>query len=62
MGTGMQVEIERKYDVVGQLALPKLSGVAGVSRVHYRPPVALEAVYFDTADRASELSLTVTIS
>lgn len=52
MGTGMQVEIERKYDVVGQLALPKLSGVAGVSRVHYRPPVALEAVYFDTADRA----------
>lgn len=52
MATGMQVEIERKYDVVGQLALPRLSGVAGISRVHYRPPVALEAVYFDTADRA----------
>ncbi len=47
----MQVEIERKYDVRGQLTLPRLAGVAGVSQVRYRPPVALEAVYFDTPDR-----------
>jgi CHAD domain-containing protein len=45
------VEIERKYDVDGQSSLPRLNGVVGVAQVHYRPPMALEAVYFDTADR-----------
>jgi CHAD domain-containing protein len=45
------VEIERKYDVDGQSSLPRLNGVGGVAQVRYRPPMALEAVYFDTADR-----------
>ncbi|WP_168199811.1 CYTH and CHAD domain-containing protein [Citricoccus sp. SGAir0253] len=52
MSNGVHVEIERKYDVDGQVSLPRLNGVAGVAQVRYRPPVALEAVYFDTADRA----------
>ena len=47
----VQVEIERKYDIDGQASLPRLNGVSGVARVRYRPPMALEAVYFDTADR-----------
>lgn len=47
----VQVEIERKYDIDGQASLPRLNGVGGVAQVRYRPPMALEAVYFDTADR-----------
>ncbi|HEY4615314.1 MAG TPA: CYTH and CHAD domain-containing protein [Citricoccus sp.] len=47
----VHVEIERKFDVEGQTSLPRLNGVGGVARVRYRPPVALEAVYFDTAER-----------
>lgn len=47
----VQVEIERKYDIDGQTSLPRLNGVGGVTQVRYRPPMALEAVYFDTADR-----------
>lgn len=47
----VHVEIERKFDVEGQASLPRLNGVGGVARVRYRPPVALEAVYFDTAER-----------
>lgn len=49
--SGTFLEIERKYDITGQTSLPRLHGAAGVSRVGYRPPVALEAVYFDTRDR-----------
>ncbi|MCY1159041.1 MAG: hypothetical protein MOP51_2065 [Citricoccus sp.] len=51
MSDAVHVEIERKYDVDGQAALPRLNGVGGVAQVRYRPPVALEAVYFDTVDR-----------
>ncbi len=51
MAETVQVEIERKYDVDGQASLPRLNGVAGVGQVRYRQPVALEAVYFDTAQR-----------
>lgn len=51
MGETVQVEIERKYDVDGQASLPRLNGVGGVAQVRYRPPMALEAVYFDTAER-----------
>ena len=52
MSDAVHVEIERKYDVDGQASLPRLNGVGGVAQVRYRPPVALEAVYFDTADDA----------
>ena len=51
MGETVQVEIERKYDVDGQASLPRLNGVGGVAQVRYRPPMALEAIYFDTAER-----------
>jgi CHAD domain-containing protein len=51
MSDAVHVEIERKYDVDGQASLPRLNGVGGVAQVRYRPPVALEAVYFDTVDR-----------
>jgi CHAD domain-containing protein len=51
MNDAVHVEIERKYDVDGQASLPRLNGVGGVAQVRYRPPVALEAVYFDTVDR-----------
>ena len=51
MGETVQVEIERKYDVDGQASLPRLNGVGGVAQVRYRPPMALEAIYFDTAAR-----------
>ncbi|WP_313821034.1 CYTH and CHAD domain-containing protein [Citricoccus sp.] len=51
MGETVQVEIERKFDVDGQASLPRLNGVGGVAQVRYRPPMALEAVYFDTAAR-----------
>lgn len=47
----VQVEIERKYDIDGQASLPRLNGVGGVAQARYSPPTALEAVYFDTADR-----------
>ncbi|NUL44201.1 CYTH and CHAD domain-containing protein [Cellulosimicrobium funkei] len=51
MGETVHVEIERKYDVDGQASLPRLNGVGGVAQVRYRPPMALEAIYFDTAAR-----------
>lgn len=51
MSDAVHVEIERKYDVDGQASLPRLNGVGGVAQVRYRPPMALEAVYFDTPDR-----------
>ncbi|VXB00684.1 CYTH and CHAD domain-containing protein [Citricoccus sp. K5] len=51
MGEAVQVEIERKYDVDGQASLPRLNGVGGVAQVRYCPPMALEAIYFDTAER-----------
>ncbi|MFG2496984.1 CHAD domain-containing protein [Streptomyces sp. NPDC048441] len=43
-------EIERKYDVgVADLALPDLSGVAGIADVVDKGVVDLDAVYYDTA-------------
>ncbi|MGM7669532.1 CYTH and CHAD domain-containing protein [Microbacterium sp. A93] len=46
-----QEELERTYDIDGPARLPRLTGVDGVARVRHHPPTALEAVYFDTADR-----------
>lgn len=51
MDESVLLEIERKYDITTQASLPRLHGAAGVSRAQYRPPVTLEAVYFDTRDR-----------
>ncbi|MFC7403176.1 CHAD domain-containing protein [Citricoccus sp. GCM10030269] len=51
MTATVHVEIERKYDVDGQASLPRLNGVGGVAQVRYRPPMSLEAIYFDTTDR-----------
>lgn len=48
--TTVALEIERKYDVDPDLALPDLSGLPGVSAVAAPEPVPLEAVYLDTAD------------
>ncbi|MCW2621315.1 MAG: hypothetical protein JWL64_917, partial [Frankiales bacterium] len=44
------IEVERKFDVTPDLAVPDLSGVPGVAAV--RPPVEhlLEAIYYDTSD------------
>jgi CHAD domain-containing protein len=50
-----QTEIERKYAVEGEHALPPLEGVgatAGVVQVIALEPFTLEAVYFDTAELA----------
>jgi CHAD domain-containing protein len=50
-----QTEIERKYAVEGDRALPSLEGVgqsAGVAEVTTLEPFTLEAVYFDTAELA----------
>ncbi|MBF4573932.1 CYTH and CHAD domain-containing protein [Herbiconiux sp. VKM Ac-1786] len=50
-----QTEIERKYAVEGEHALPPLEGVgatAGVVQVTSLEPFTLEAVYFDTAELA----------
>ncbi|MET7359515.1 CYTH and CHAD domain-containing protein [Streptomyces sp. NPDC005562] len=44
-------EIERKYDVGADAALPDLTGVAGVADVVDRGVVELDAVYWDTADQ-----------
>ncbi|MEV0320400.1 CYTH and CHAD domain-containing protein [Streptomyces sp. NPDC050658] len=46
-------EIERKYDVgAPNLALPDLTGVAGIAQVLDKGVVDLDAVYYDTADQA----------
>ena len=51
MGTS-QVEIERKYDVAADAAVPPLAGVGPVAGVDEPVTVQLEAVYHDTADLA----------
>lgn len=43
-------EIERKYDVDADTALPQWSGVPGVARVSDAEERLLDARYFDTAD------------
>ncbi|MGT2427047.1 CYTH and CHAD domain-containing protein [Amnibacterium kyonggiense] len=52
MSVSRAVEVERKYTVPDGVALPSLERVAGVVSVDRRPGVHLDAVYFDTADRA----------
>ncbi|GAA4285047.1 CYTH and CHAD domain-containing protein [Brevibacterium daeguense] len=42
----------RAFEIADQSPLPRLTGLPDVSRVQYRPPVAVETVDFDTADRA----------
>ncbi|MFG2646980.1 CHAD domain-containing protein [Streptomyces sp. NPDC048436] len=44
-------EIERKYDVGADAALPDLTGVAGIADVVDKGVVDLDAVYYDTADQ-----------
>jgi CHAD domain-containing protein len=46
------VEIERKYAVPDGVALPSLERVDGVTGVERKAGVHLDAVYFDTPDRA----------
>jgi CHAD domain-containing protein len=41
----------RAFEIADQSPLPRLTGLPNVSRVQYRPPVAVETVDFDTADR-----------
>ncbi|GAB2613900.1 CYTH and CHAD domain-containing protein [Streptomyces capparidis] len=43
-------EIERKYEASGEHGLPDLGGVEGVASVAALDEVALDAVYYDTAD------------
>jgi CHAD domain-containing protein len=50
--TGSHPEIERKYDVEQDVAVPALHEVEGVGRVAEPDEVALEAVYYDTDDLA----------
>ena len=45
-------EIERKYEVGTDTAVPDLSSVPGVASIQPLAAVDLTAVYFDTADRA----------
>ena len=45
-------EIERKYEVGSEAALPDLAGVPGVAAVEPLATVELTAVYVDTPDRA----------
>jgi inorganic triphosphatase YgiF len=47
-----QVEIERKYDVATETAVPELAGVGAIARVEEPETIGLEAVYFDTAGLA----------
>ncbi|MEU6676006.1 CYTH and CHAD domain-containing protein [Streptomyces sp. NPDC046925] len=44
-------EIERKYDVGADAALPDLTGVAGVADVVHKGVVELDATYWDTPDQ-----------
>lgn len=46
------VEVERKYDVDPEAALPDWSALPGVATVGAAEPRALDARYFDTADAA----------
>lgn len=46
------LEIERKYEVSAETALPDLSQVRGVQRVIPMPAVRLTAAYFDTENLA----------
>lgn len=50
MATAMQSEIERKYDVDAEAAVPELVGVVAATAAE--PTVRMRAVYYDTADRA----------
>lgn len=45
-----QIEIERKYDVDALARVPELSGTGPVASCVQEEPVALSAVYFDTAE------------
>jgi inorganic triphosphatase YgiF len=51
MSGAEQVEIERKYDVAADSAVPDLTGVDGVEAVTRHEGVPLDALYFDTEDR-----------
>lgn len=48
----VQTEVERKYDVDAEAALPDLIGAGAVATSSSEAPVRLRAEYFDTADRA----------
>lgn len=48
----MQSEIERKYDVDADAAVPDLAGVGPIAATAEEPTVRMRAVYYDTADRA----------
>ncbi|NRG39729.1 CYTH and CHAD domain-containing protein [Rathayibacter sp. VKM Ac-2835] len=48
----VQTEVERKYDVGADTALPDLIGAGAVASARAEEPVRLWAQYFDTADRA----------
>lgn len=48
----VQTEVERKYDVDADTALPELTGAGTVTTALAEEPVRLSAQYFDTADRA----------
>ena len=47
---GEQLEVERTYDVPTGFTLPDLTSLPGVATVDEPVPLALEAVYVDTAD------------
>ena len=51
MSGAEQVEIERKYDVAAESAVPDLTVVDGVASVTRHEGVPLDALYFDTEDR-----------
>ncbi|MEU8541671.1 CYTH and CHAD domain-containing protein [Streptomyces sp. NPDC048717] len=53
-------EIERKYEVMGEVRLPDLTRAHGVATAHARGVTELDAVYYDTADlRLAADSLTL---
>ncbi len=51
MDVSRATEIERKYTVPEGVAVPTLDAVDGVTDTAPQPVAALDAVYFDTADR-----------
>jgi hypothetical protein len=51
-GASRSVEVELKFDVDDDTALPEWTGLPGVARVHGPDLRPLDAVYFDTAELA----------
>lgn len=60
MKASQGIEIEKKYDVSGDAAVPRLEELPGVARVGLPHTAVLEAVYFDT-DRQTLASRRITL-